>query len=183
VVEIDATEIEKVTLNKSLYKSDRPDWNTPESVMEIVYQFFPDGIVDLDPCSNPGSVVKSRKSFDGIDGNCGLAAEWTGSVYVNPPYGRAINLWIEKCASHRNDAEILALLPARTDTKWFNCAADSCAAICFIRGRIRFLGANASAPFPSCFVYWGENKTRFCGLMNPHGQVFEKVKYYDPRKI
>ncbi len=28
----------------------------------------------------------------------GSAAPWRGMVFVNPPYGRALKLWISKCA-------------------------------------------------------------------------------------
>jgi hypothetical protein len=46
--------------------------------------------------------------------------------------------------------------PARTDTAWFH---DHCfpGEVRFIRGRLRFGKADASAPFPSCLVVLGPN--------------------------
>jgi len=69
-----------------------------------------------------------NKEFDFNDDPCplhakedGLNRNWGTKTYVNPPYGRGIYAWVEKCFTEAlNGKLIVALLPARTDTKWFN---------------------------------------------------------------
>ena len=55
-----------------------------------------------------------------------------------------------------NDCTTVALLPARTDTKWFHDYIYEYADIIFIKGRLKFEGGEklAPAPFPSMIVIW-----------------------------
>jgi site-specific DNA-methyltransferase (adenine-specific) len=74
---------------------------------------------------------------------------------MNPPYGRVIGKWVEKAYNSAQDgATVVALLPARTDTKWFHDYIYGKAEIRFIRGRLRFGGCKNPAPFPSMLVIW-----------------------------
>ena len=56
--------------------------------------------------------------------------------------------------------EIVALIPARTDTKWFHdIVVPTAHEIVFIKGRFNFVqpdaaAPGANAPFPSMLVYW-----------------------------
>lgn len=85
----------------------------------------------------------------------GLKQEWTGSCWMNPPYGREIKHWIKKAAEAANDngATVVCLIPARTDTTWWHdYVAKYAAKIEFIRGRLKFGGHQNPAPFPSAVV-------------------------------
>ena len=82
---------------------------------------------------------------------------------MNPPYGREISKFVEKAYDEwlDNDCTIVALLPARTDTKWFHDYIYQFAEIIFIKGRLKFEGGEklAPAPFPSMVViWWGTEK-------------------------
>ena len=83
----------------------------------------------------------------------GLDAQWDGdSIWINPPYGRVIKDWTRAALDHhRMGANVVMLLPARTDTRWFH---DDCKQgdIEFIKGRLKFGGSKVSAPFPSMLV-------------------------------
>ena len=46
--------------------------------------------------------------------------------------------------------------PWRTDTAWFHENVYPHARIEFLRGRLKFEGAAASAPFPSMIAVWGK---------------------------
>ena len=75
---------------------------------------------------------------------------------MNPPYGRTIINWVRKAyESAKNGCVVVALLPARTDTKWFHDYIYNKAEMYFIRGRLKFGGSKNSAPFPSMIVIWG----------------------------
>ena len=134
--------------------SNSVEWYTTKSVFDALGCEF-----DLDVCS-PGldkTWVPAQRCLTPEDN--GLTSEWNDFVWCNPPYGRGIEHWIEKCRKHGNG---LALVPARTDTKWFQDFAPTCDAILFMRGRIKFhagdkYALNAGSPgVGSVFMGWGD---------------------------
>jgi site-specific DNA-methyltransferase (adenine-specific) len=86
----------------------------------------------------------------------GLAKDWGGRrVFCNPPYGREIGKWVEKCyeESQKPETTVVALLPARTDTRWFHDHVNGKAReLRFLRGRLHFNESKSAAPFPSMIV-------------------------------
>jgi phage N-6-adenine-methyltransferase len=150
-------------MNPALNSSVKMDWQTPDSLLDLVRQVGP---IDLDPCTvmeNP-----TRAKFFCTPENDGLSKPWTemarGLIYVNPPYGRELPEWVAKCVAEAEArAEIVLLTPARPDTRWFQTAASrtGTATVLFWKGRIKFRGAPASAPFPSAIFYWGPRPERF----------------------
>jgi phage N-6-adenine-methyltransferase len=155
-------------LNNSMMTSAKGDWKTPRSILEPLTDWFE---VDLDPCAGPDTFIGKTDNFRGLFQD-GLALPWGGTCFVNPPYGRGVGKWVAKCETEYRlrYCEVIALLPARTDTGWWQeCwKAD---AICFIRGRIKFVGAESSAPFPSALVYWGDRVGRFSRAFGGMGKV------------
>ena len=149
-------------MNTALLTSNRGDWNTPQNVLDLVRAV---GTIGLDPCSNAGSIVGATASLNGRDEtDSGLTCSWRCDrlAFLNPPYGREIGKWLAKCSEEASrGAEIIALLPARPDTAWWQDHAAKADAICFWRGRLTFLGAPSPAPFPSAVVYWGVRPYRF----------------------
>ena len=133
----------------SLRTLDRKDWETPpEFFQELndVYQFT------LDPCATK-ETAKCSKYYTEKDN--GLEKDWGGErVYCNPPYGKEIPLWVKKASEEASKPNtlIVMLLPARTDTTWFHDYIYNKAAVYFVRGRLRFVGAEHPAPFPSMIV-------------------------------
>lgn len=151
-----------------LMSSVKMDWQTPPGFLEIVRKMEPIG---LDPCTDESNPVRASTAMTPeIDG---LSREWTGYglVFCNPPYGRALKDWSAKMRDEgKRGAEIIGLVPARTDTRWWQAIATA-DAICFWRGRIKFVGAPASAPFPSAVPYWGSRAQEFRRVFEPHGWV------------
>ncbi len=91
------------------------------------------------------------------DGLSTLFVPWHGKrAFVNPPYGRQIRRWIERA----HEAEVAVfLLPARTDVWWFHYCLEHASEIRFVRGRLKFGGAENSAPFPSVIIIF-DNRAR-----------------------
>jgi len=143
------------TSRTTLMSSVKMDWCTPKVLADRIFEFF--GGIDLDPCGNAHSPVRAKQIWTAE----GLDLPWAGNVYVNPPYGREIGPWIQKCRKEsRNDGiQIVALVPSRTDTKWFHDAHFD--AVCLLRGRLTFVDAPAPAPFPSAILYWGASPSVF----------------------
>jgi len=74
---------------------------------------------------------------------------------MNPPYGRKIVKWVEKAyiESKKTGTTVVALLPARTDTKWFHeYIYMKAKEIRLIKGRLKFGDSKNPAPFPSMIV-------------------------------
>ena len=135
-------------VNPALFSSARDDWATPQWLFAQLDAEF--GFT-LDPCATRENATCARFFTKDEDG---LARPWTGSVFLNPPYGRPLSRWIEKAyESARAGATVACLLPARTDTAWFHdLVLPHARQIRFFRGRLRFAGATHSAPFPSLLV-------------------------------
>ena len=82
----------------------------------------------------------------------GLAQDWKGhTVFVNPPYGRAIGRWLKKGyeESKKHNTLVVMLLPSRTDTKWWHDYVMKAKEIHLLRGRLKFGSSTNAAPFPS----------------------------------
>ncbi len=198
-------------------------WGTPPRIVDPVRLFY-GGVIDLDPCSNTGSIVKAQTEYM-LPHTDGLKARWDvkgprTKAYVNPPFGRfwirddlqviysakewtrgrklfqtvtmpgfdgpypdgvisdvdaarftgySIKDWVARCveADANKEAEIIALFPGATDTAHYQkMIFPTAAAICFIQGRLKFLGGvDGPAPMATNLVYWGDRpeefKTRF----------------------
>lgn len=136
----------------------RDDWETPDCVLERVRRVWP---IALDPCAPLGrNPVGAKHTFD--ESTDGLTASWydytnggEGLVFVNYPYSQ--KGWLEKC--DKSGCEVIALCPARTDTRAWHSVTPT--AVAFWKGRLTFRGAPAPAPFPSALLYWGRNPGAF----------------------
>lgn len=158
--------------NPALYTSNSEEWYTPKHIVDRVVKLF--GAIGLDPCSNPGEPrIPAERRYTQADD--GLAHEWTGKVYMNPPYGREIAQWIEYlCGQYEsgNVTEAIALVPSRTDTAWFGRMRNYLK--CFVTGRLSFSDSDTPAPFPSMVVYMGENERAFIEIFSEVGDVYER---------
>jgi ParB-like chromosome segregation protein Spo0J len=133
------------------------EWYTPELIVRAAVRVL--GEIDLDPCSPPDPTVPAKSHFTRADD--GLSRPWTGRVFMNPPYGREIQVWVAKLLTEYrkgNVTEAIALVPASTDTDWFN--ALQAYAVCFVFRRLKFSGKD-NAPFPSALIYMGKNVEQF----------------------
>jgi len=156
------------------FSSASNEWCSPDVVLERVYAVF--GKVDLDPCSNLGIANVRAENYFTVNDD-GLRKTWFGNVYMNPPYGREISRWVDKAyASYRKGDvnAVIALLPARTDTYWFLKLSNfHC---CFIMGRLKFVGATSSAPFPSAAFFIGDYPETFDREFSKIGNVYALVR-------
>jgi hypothetical protein len=127
------------------------EWLTPPELVKKLGKF------DLDPCSPINApFLHAINNFTTNDD--GLSQKWFGRVYLNPPYGRGMELWLEKLKFHGNG---IALIFARTETKcFFEHIWNDADAILFVKGRIRFYhvtGIQAGTPgAPSVFIAYGK---------------------------
>lgn len=133
-----------------MFSSKTDLWATPQDFFDSLNKEF--GFT-LDPCATPENAKCNKFYTKEIDG---LKQNWEGeTVFCNPPYGREIGKWVEKCfnESLKPNTKIVMLMPARTDTKYFhNFIYHKATEIRFLKGRLRFGDSKNSAPFPSMVV-------------------------------
>lgn len=138
---------------ETMFSSKTCEWATPIEFfkeLDAKYHFT------LDVCATKEN-AKCEKFFTHEDD--GLAQEWEGICWMNPPYGREIGKWVKKAfeTASQGEGTVVCLLPARTDTAWWH---DYCmkGEITFIRGRLKFGGCSNPAPFPSAVVVFKPNR-------------------------
>jgi phage N-6-adenine-methyltransferase len=134
-------------MNRVHFSSLREDWATPS---ELFAQLNAEFGFTLDAAASEHN-AKAEQFYTEADD--GLAQPWTGVVWCNPPYGREIHHWIEKAirAAHQG-ATVVLLVPARTDSVWFQQLMRHADEIRLLAGRVTFEGATEPAPFPSAIA-------------------------------
>lgn len=139
------------------------EWLTPPEIIKVLGSF------DLDPCSpisRPWNTADRHYTLQ----DDGLSQEWTGRVWMNPPYGKEAEKWLRKLSDHGNG---IALIFARTETAaFFREVWNKADSLCFIEGRIYFhrvdgVRAQANAGAPSVLIAYGASNNEIlktCGL-------------------
>lgn len=131
------------------------DWLTPPELVKKL------GYFDLDPCCPLDAPFYHAKQNFTVDED-GLSQDWFGRVYLNPPYGKGMELWIEKLKFNGNG---IALIFARTETKcFFDHIWNAADALLFVKGRIRFYHVSGiqggTSGAPSVFVAYGQTNAQ-----------------------
>lgn len=131
--------------------TEKPDWwssdhwSTPQSIVDLLAADY--GPFDLDPCCRV-ETAKAPKFYTPSDN--GLVQPWTGRVWLNPPYSKPAP-WLEKARHETRKGHcsvVVALLPVRTDTRWFHNLVNGVAEIRFLPGRIKWIGWQGT-PIPN----------------------------------
>lgn len=116
------------------FSSTTPEWATPQDFFD---QWNAKHHFTLDVCADAQN-TKCRRFFTKEDD--GLSKSWVGErVWMNPPYGRTIGHWMRKAFEESQNALVVCLVPARTDTAWWHDYAMK-GTIVFLRGRLKFGG-------------------------------------------
>jgi hypothetical protein len=133
------------------YRGQSDVWLTPPWILEELGPF------DLDPCPCVPQPYPTAKRV--IDGD-GLAAEWRPgeSVWLNPPYGPELGVWLKRLAAHGNG---VAICFARTETRaFFDHVWKKASGLLFVEGRLHFRHADGrrakgNAGAPSVLIAYG----------------------------
>jgi len=134
--------------NTGMFTSNTPEWETPQDLFDSLNAEF---AFTLDVCANKDNHKCDDYISKELDGLVVDWRKWGGYKWMNPPYGREIGKWVERASIM---GKTVALLPARTDTRWFHNYIYNKLKVetRFIKGRLKFGGSTNSAPFPSMIV-------------------------------
>lgn len=159
------------------FKSDSVEWGTPDEVLAPLrkeFQFVLDTCASSPAFAIPDATIVYTPDTDGLKQDWARGYNFsknspacipglTLAYWMNPPYGRVIKDWVAKAAEEaRAGCTTVALLPARTDTKWWHSHVQpilekhGTSRVRFLRGRVRFVKPDgtrlSSAPFSSVVV-------------------------------
>ncbi len=138
--------------SNSMVSSKREDWTTSQDIFNKLDSVF---IFDIDVCA-----IKENSECDSYfcSDDEAFGRAWLGVCWMKPPHGAGINKWIKKAyeSTKQHGATVVCLLPARTDTCWWN---DYCkkGEVYFIKEQVKFGDAEKSAPFPAAVVVFRPN--------------------------
>lgn len=135
------------------------------------------GGFDVDPAASPTSELADVNYTKEDDG---LTQDWTGNVWLNPPYSD-VSEWLDRVDTEMNTSRLddsgpdllVALVFARTSTRWFHNYATTADLLCFVKGRLKFGGAENSAPAPSLVGVWGDYPDELVEHLETVGFVVE----------
>lgn len=154
-----------------------PEWGTPKHVWKPLADAL--GGFDLDPASGaePEPIATDRLTVE----DDGLAHDWYGDVWLNPPYGRSFNReWAEYAVGQARSPRVeslTALVPASTDTQWFQQNYAEGDLFTFIEGRLQFHGAgDNSASFSNVIVTFGSVNHAYIEALHELGFVLQRLR-------
>lgn len=111
------------------------EWYTPPEIFNALGLEF-----DLDPShpglGNPYCAVPARRFYTASEN--GLRREWTGLIWLNPPFGGRNGQvpWLQRFLAHGNG---IALVAARTSAAWFHDEAVRAHTMLFPKGKTKFV--------------------------------------------
>ena len=102
----------------------------------------------LDVCAQSGN-AKCLRYFTAKED--GLTQFWTDVCWMNPPDGKTIGEWGAKAhASAQHGATVVCLLPARTDTRWWQRYCIPPTEVRFVSGPTDLWGGKQSHALSQC---------------------------------
>ena len=149
------------------------EWSSPRELVEPLADAV-DGF-DLDPCSGAESSPFANSVYTESDD--GLAQDWFGTVWVNPPYS-AMAEWTSKAlAQFRRDEvdRIFYLCKGDSSTDWWQRAAGAASVVATIDHRLKFGDGENSAPFASHIFVFGETDDAVINALAGHGCVLRPL--------
>lgn len=158
------------------HNSGNNQWYTPGPWIDAAREVM--GGIDLDPASSAiaNQTVKAARYFTEEDN--GLDKQWHGRVWLNPPYAaKLIGPFVEKLLESYHASDVVAaivLVNNATETKWGQGMLENCDAICFPRGRVKFLTPDGKPGAPlqgQAAYYFGDFPEVFRRTFSKFGWV------------
>ena len=176
--EISAAGLQRIGKNPHVsFNTGENEWYTPSEYIEAAKKVLE--TIDLDPASSEvaNKTVRATVYFTAQDN--GLLYSWNGRVWMNPPYSaELIGRFTSKLTEHFVGGEIteaIVLVNNATETVWFQTMLTACSAVCFIRGRVKFIdmdGFPSGAPLQGqAILYFGKNTDKFASAFGGFGKV------------
>lgn len=150
------------------------EWYTPKEIIGSAIKIM--GKIDTDPAScDEANKIINAENFHTKETN-GLNKNWTGNVWLNPPYSMPdVKLFTQKAIFEYEKGNInqaLVLVNNATDTDWFQSLFDY--PICFFDGRVKFWNPdknNLGARQGQAIFYLGKHINEFINEFGKYGVI------------
>lgn len=170
-------EYQRLTSAHVANNSGEHEWYTPAEYIDAAR--FVMGSIDTDPASSEvaNRTVQAMRFY--TKENDGLQQRWSGRVWLNPPYAQPLIAQFSEAVTARYESgeieQACILVNNATETAWFQQMLAACSAVCFIRGRIKFIdpvGNASGAPLQGqAVLYMGMQSALFREAFSPFGVV------------
>jgi len=153
------------------------EWYTPPEYIAAARAVM--GGIDCDPASSQiaNETVHATTFYAVADD--GLSQQWTGKVWMNPPYAQPLVTHFAKALADNircgATTEACVLVNNATETGWFQGLLEIADAMCLIRGRVQFVNPDGipGAPLQGQVVlYFGKHVLEFNNEFSTFGPVF-----------
>ena len=151
------------------------EWYTPPEYIQMARQVM--GGIDLDPASNELAQqwVQAEQYYTQSDD--GLTLPWYDRIWLNPPYGNQMPVWIKKLIAAYEKKEVtqaIILVRPAAGSSWFQQLSGQFIG-CTLHKRIKFIDANGKAQSSpvhgNVFFYLGCKSERFREVFSDIGVV------------
>jgi ParB family chromosome partitioning protein len=153
------------------------EWYTPWIYVEAARDVM--GTIDTDPASSEtaNEIIKANQYFTIEDD--GRQQTWVGNIWMNPPYSQPLvtefcALLVEKLKNHEIK-QACVLVNNATETNFYQNMMGECQAVCFIKGRVKFIdqnGESTGAPLQGqTILYFGEGYQKFAKVFSQFGVI------------
>jgi len=156
------------------------EWYTPPEMVDLAREAM--GSIDVDPASNPTAQqwIDAGEYFTAETD--GLAQEWNGNVWINPPYKTDLirgfaDKAVEEFKAGRMKQMCWLSPPNSTDANWCQGLFEISSAICFPNERTRFIASDGHAEgsaWSSMIIYVGKGSVKFDKAFSKIGVVWKR---------
>lgn len=150
------------------------EWYTPEPFILAARAVM--GGIDCDPATSlEANRVVGASTIYTAETN-GLVHDWTGRVWMNPPYASPlISLFCDKLSLEFHNGEVteaIALVNNATETGWFFSLIDCASAVVFPQSRVKFWQPDGTLGAPlqgQAIIYLGGKPKTFLAEFRQFG--------------
>jgi ParB family transcriptional regulator, chromosome partitioning protein len=151
----------------------RTEWYSPTEFIEAARAAM--GGIDLDPasCAKANEAVRADRFYSVRED--GLAQDWFGKIWLNPPYGRFAPKFVERFIDLFKQGSIeqgiLLLGTHHLTTNWFHELIGPNSVICLPNKRLQFSGSLARPAHGSVIIGIGVNQKKFIQAFSELGRI------------
>lgn len=144
--------------SKLMFSSKSDEWETPSELFRALDREFN---FDLDVAATEEN-TKCRHFITAEMDALSDKTEWNGyRAWMNPPYSMTAQFLKRAVEETFDSTTTVALIPSRTDTRYWHEYVTQATEVRFLKGRLKFGGAGTknSAPFPSAIIIFRARPT------------------------
>ena len=160
-----------------LHSSNSDEWSTPQDFFDVCNKLF--GPFTLDGAATKENRKCREFCTDFLNYKGPEKIEDKHRIWLNPPYSLNAEFIKKAYELSQERHQVVCLIPARTDTKYWHEYVAKASHVFFIKGRLKFGNSKNSAPFPSALVVF---QYSFRHLCEENNLVFKPMIDDAPRR-